>query len=459
MLEARYLCQLSQKLILGLLLSVFFSVIVIVNRDLIIDDAFITFQYARNFAEHFKPWYNLDPFYQGNGQTSLLWMLVLSVFNVFGIASEDIFYILNLILGYVLIYQFINHFFKTKNSIIEIIFKTVFLIFFCFWMGLNATHGLETLLSTVILLMFLKNWKNPNNYWSLLMLLVRPEFALYLVVWVLDSDFKHIKTFLRKVILASSAFILIAIFYLVFFDYYIPLPLVLKSQSSELNLVSIKVAIGYLVLYLPIILSLFKQKRYLFLAPLVFFILYYTFGINSYSGNIYIRYFFPLLAYFFFIDFKIKFNQWFFTLICTLSMLRMLDLGFNFNTDRKNVIIDNDGFMTSYGEMAKHIKPTDRVLIMDAGHVAYFTNAMVYDGLGLNDATMLLARKHNDSATYKKYVDDRKMNIVSVVSRERDRFVPREDSIFTYNSLNLKSKKLLYVFPLDNNYFLFVYQY
>lgn len=291
------------------------------------------------------------------------------------------------------------------------------------------------------------------------MLLVRPEFALYLVFWVLDSDFKEIKTFFRKVILASSAFILIAIFYLVFFDYYIPLPLVLKSQSSEFSLVSIKVAIGYLVLYMPIIVSLFKQKHYLFLAPLVFFILYYTFGINSYSGNIYIRYFFPLLAYFFFIDFKLKINQWFFTLLCTLSMLRMLDLGFNFNTDRKNVIIDNDGFMTSYGEMAKHIKPTDKVLIMDAGHVAYFTNAMVYDGLGLNDATMLLARKHNDSATYKNYVESRKMNIISVVSSEPDRFVPREDSTFTYNSLNLKSKKLLYVFPLDNHFFLFVYQY
>ena len=96
---------------------------------------------------------------------------------------------------------------------------------------------------------------------------------------------------------------------------------------------------------------------------------------------------------------------------------------------------------------------------MDAGHVAYFTNATVYDGLGLNDATMLLARKHNDSVTYKKYVDDRKMNIISVVSREPDRFVPREDSTFTYNSLNLKSKKLLYVFPLDNHFFLFVYQY
>ncbi|SKC07798.1 hypothetical protein SAMN05660477_02821 [Soonwooa buanensis] len=459
MLESRYLFQNSHKLTLGILLSIFFSIIVILYRDLIIDDAFITFQYARNFAEHFKPWYNLDPFYQGNGQTSILWMLLLSLFNLFGVASEHIFYIINLFLGYFLIYQFVNFLFKDKLSLFEVIYKIAFLVFFSFWMGLNATHGLETLLSTVILLMFLKNWKKPNNYWSLLMLLVRPEFALYLVFWVLDSDFKEIKTFFRKVILASSTFILIVIFYLVFFDYYIPLPLVLKSQSSEFSLVSIKVAIGYLVLYMPIIVSLFKQKRYLFLAPLVFFILYYTFGINSYSGNIYIRYFFPLLAYFFFIDFKLKINQWFFTLICTLSMLRMLDLGFNFNTDRKNVIIDNDGFMTSYGEMAKHIKPTDKVLIMDAGHVAYFTNAMVYDGLGLNDATMLLARKHNDNATYKNYVESRKMNIISVVSSEPDRFVPREDSTFTYNSLNLKSKKLLYVFPLDNHFFLFVYQY
>ncbi|QIG88912.1 hypothetical protein G6R40_04160 [Chryseobacterium sp. POL2] len=459
LITAKYTFPAKGKLILGLLLSIFFSVIVILNRDLVIDDAFITFQYAKNFAEHFKPWYNLDPFYQGNGQTSVLWMLVLSVFNVFGIASEDIFYILNLILGYVLIYQFINHFFKTKNSIIEIIFKTVFLIFFCFWMGLNATHGLESLVSTMVLLMFLKNWKNPNNYWSLLMLLVRPEFGVYLVFWVLDSDFKQTKTFVRKLILAASSFALIALFYLSFFDYYIPLPFILKSQSTAYGLVGVKVFIGYLLLFAPIIISLFKEKRYLFLAPLLFFIFYYTFSINSYSGGIYVRYFFPLMVYFLFINFKIKFNKWIFASICMLSILRMLDLSFNFYENKNNVIIDNQGFVTSYGEMTKRIKPTDKVLIMDAGHVAYFSDAMVYDGLGLNDATMLLARKNKDSLGYRKYVESRNINIVSVVSSEPDRFVPRHDSTFTYESLHLKSKKILYVFPLDNHYFLFVYQY
>lgn len=459
MLESRYFFQTNNKIILGILLSIFFSIIVLLYRDLIIDDAFITFQYARNFAEHFKPWYNLDTFYQGNGQTSILWMLVLSLFNLGGIASEDIFYVINLFLGYFLIYQFVNYLFKEKLSLFEILYKIAFLVFFSFWMGLNATHGLETLLSTLVLLMFLKNWKKPNNYWSLLMLLVRPEFALYLVFWVLDSDFKQVKILIRKVVLAAGAFLLIAMFYLIFFDYYIPLPLVLKTQSGDINFIGIKVLIGYFVLYTPILINLYGQKKYFFIAPFLFFLFYYTFGLNSYSGGIYIRYFFPLLAYFFFIDFKIIINKWFFTFICCLSMLRMLDLSFNFFNNKNNVIIDNEGFITGYGEMAKHIKPTDKVLIMDAGHVAYFTNATVYDGLGLNDATMLLARKHNDSVTYKKYVDDRKMNIISVVSREPDRFVPREDSTFTYNSLNLKSKKLLYVFPLDNHFFLFVYQY
>lgn len=40
----------------------FFTMIVLLYRNLIIDDAFTTFQYAKSFAEHFKPWYNLDHF-------------------------------------------------------------------------------------------------------------------------------------------------------------------------------------------------------------------------------------------------------------------------------------------------------------------------------------------------------------------------------------------------------------
>jgi len=96
---------------------------------------------------------------------------------------------------------------------------------------------------------------------------------------------------------------------------------------------------------------------------------------------------------------------------------------------------------------------------MDAGHVAYFSSATVYDGYGLNDATMLLTRKNKDSSGYKNYVDERKINIVSVVSKDSVRFDPRIDSDFTYKSLNLHNKKLLYRFPLDHNFYLFVYQY
>ena len=96
---------------------------------------------------------------------------------------------------------------------------------------------------------------------------------------------------------------------------------------------------------------------------------------------------------------------------------------------------------------------------MDAGHVAYFSPATVYDGYGLNDATMLLASKHSDSATYRNYVDTRKINIVSVVSKDSLTFNPRIDSGFTYKSLNLQNKKLLYKLPMDSNFYLFVYQY
>jgi len=453
------------QLALTSLLCLFFAIFVILNKDLIIDDAYITFQYSRNFAEHLKPWYNLDAFYQGNGQTSLLWMWILSVLNFFGLKSEHSFYIANLIIGFFLIHQSVSLSLKEKKIAVKL-FRIGFTLFFTYWLALNSTHGLETVLATIVLFLFLKNWKKHNNPYSVFLILVRPEFGIFLLFWFLDSDFRQTRQIIAKLIYSSAGVVIFALFYLIFYDFYIPLPFILKSSFSTYTLPYIIVFLGRVLVFSPVIFSLILKRRFLFLAPLLFFLFFYSFNINSYSSGIYIRYFFPLMVYFLFADFNINFDNRYtktfhiiFFILFTGSLLRMIDLGSNFYQNKKDVIIDNKGFITGYGELAKKLKKTDKVLIMDAGHVAYFSSATVYDGYGLNDATMLLTRKNKDSSGYKNYVDERKINIISVVSKDSARFDPRIDSDFTYKSLNLHNKKLLYRFPLDHSFYLFVYQY
>ncbi len=450
---------------LTLILCFVFCVLVILNRTLIIDDAYITFQYSKNFADYLKPWYNLDSFYQGNGQTSLLWMWVLSVFNWMGLKSENIFYIINILIGIFLIIQSVSLILKEQKPLKKA-FRLIFSLFFTYWMALNSTHGLETILATFILFMFLKDWKNNRNPYSILLVLVRPEFGVFLLFWFLDTNFRQKKEIISKFVYSFSGILIFALFYLLFYKFYIPLPFILKSNFNTYSYLGIKVFLGRFILFSPVILTLFYKRNYFHLIPLVFLIFFYTFNINSYSSGIYIRYFFPLTAYFLTIDFDFssrnfytKATKFILSFVLIASSFRMIDLCTNFYNDRNGVITDNEGFYSSYGVLAKKLKKTDKVIIMDAGHVAYFSAATVYDGYGLNDATMLLARKHSDSAAYRNYVEARNINIVSVVSKDPLIFKPRIDSDFTFKSLNLNHKKLLYRLPMDSNFYLFVYQY
>lgn len=447
--------------ILWLIFCLGLTFLVVFNRNLVIDDAYITFQYAKNFAEYFKPWYNLDPEFQGNGQTSILWMLVWSLFNFFRWPSEQIFYLINLLLGYILIWKMTFRLFSEKGNWAEILLKIAVLAFFTFWLGLNATHGLETVLAAVVLFLVLEKWGAKTNWYVLLLPLVRPEFALVGFCWVLNSLTTSRQDLFYRFLLFSGSILLFAAFYLGFYDYYIPLPLILKSGFYINNLVVYQVFLGRLLVFIPVLFCLFKDKKYVFALPLVFFLFYYSFSVNSYSSGIYIRYFFPLMVYFISVHFsgiKKKSENVIFYVLMVFSVLRMVDLGGNFLEDRKSILIDNLGFKSSYGVLSKKLTSKDRVLVMDAGHVAYFSKATTYDGYGLNDATLLLATKTKDEKRYKAYVERKKINKIALVSKSGNAFDPRPDGEFPYKVLGLKNHKILAVLPMDRGFYLFVFK-
>ncbi len=444
----------SHKNILAVVLCCLFVILLYTFRGLIIDDAYITFNYAKNFATHFKPWYNLDPEFQGNGQTSLLWMWILAFFQLIGIKPEISFYFINAALGCFLISQFVKStFYISKKDIVGSFFYVALLSFFTYWLSLNASHGLETLLAGVLLYLFIKSWDKSYNYYALLLVLVRPEFALFNVVWVLDSQFFS-KAFFRKIAFSAAGFLIFASYYLVYFDFYIPLPLLLKSNFSSYSFAGIKVFIGYALVFSPIIYDYIKNKKYVEISPLVFLLFYYTFNVNSYSSGIYIRYLFPLMVYFFFI--KID-KALIFRILMALSVLRMGDLSFNFYEHTLGILDDNQGFEKSYGKIAKELTSRDRILVFDAGYTAYFTQAITYDGLGLNDATLLMAIRNKDCKTYHDYLERKNINYITLGSSTKTKFTARvEAERLVHDCLGLQNPTTIY--DLYSGYYLFVYK-
>ncbi len=421
--------------------------------DHIIDDSYITFQYVKNFSEHFRPWYNLDPEYQGNGQTSLLWLWTLTFFKWLGFRPEYSFYTINLFFGFYLIYQLvINQDFKL-TKIVRSVFSLGLCTFFTYWLSLNASHGLESVLAAVVLYLFLKNWDKTQNYWVILLPLVRPEFFIFAIFWIFDSK-KKFKVISKKSAITGLGVLAFALFYLVSFDFYIPLSLLHKS-ASVFSFAAVKVYIGYLVLFSPLLFQLFSQKKFFLLFPLIFLVYYYTFNIQSYSSGIYVRYLFPLMAYY--IVFKIE-EKAIFKIFMVMALIRMADISGNLHQSKKGVERDSAGLQTSYYLFSQSLKPTDNVIVIDAGYTAYHSKAKVYDGLGLNDATLLMARKNHDCNAYRNYIEKKEINIFAMPSINSTECVPiNPGQRIIFDCMQLKSKKPSRIYPMDKGYYLFEY--
>lgn len=454
------------KLILQLLFVALYVIVCVSAENLVIDDAYITFQYSKNFAEFGKPWYNLDPTFQGNGQTSILWMVLLSVIHFFGLKIEVFFLWLNIGFGSFLIIKLIDFLKFNVDKWFTNVFNLFLISFFVVWLFMNSIHGLETIFACFILFLFLANWDKTHNYFTLFLALVRPEFILFQAFWVLDTKFFS-ADFFRRFSMAFLGVLLFGLYYFVFFDYYILLPFLYKSEFKVYSLQQLIVYCGLLLVFLPAFISLFAKKKIFLLIPLNFLFFYYTFNVQSYSSGIFSRYYFPLMAIYFVVPvasirfrFFNNFAQISFKIVLIISVLRMIDLSNNFFQQRKNIAFENIGYYNSYKNLMSYLKPSDKVTINDAGFTAYFSNATCYDGVGLNDTTIMLSRKTKDSIAYRNYIKDKKINYISIGSLTQNEFTPRSEAEnFIFESLNLRAKIPFKVFPMDKGFYLFVYHF
>ncbi len=452
------------KFYLQLFFVAIYIILCISANDLVIDDAYITFQYAKNLAEFGKPWYNLDPYFQGNGQTSLLWMWILSIFQYIGLKQDIFFLLINIGLGSYLIIKLIDFLKFDKKNLLFSVFNATLLCFFTYWLFLNSLHGLETVLTAFVLYFFFKNWDNNENYYSLLLVLIRPEFLLFQIFWIFDTKIGT-RYFFKRMWISSIGLAIFCLYYFVFFDFYILLPFLFKSTFGTYTIPQFSVYLGMLLIFLMLCIALYNEKKFLILIPLNILLFYYTFNVQSYSSGIFARYYFPLLILYAVFG-KFSATYQFFNkpirlltkVILIFAVLRMVDLSNNFYHQKLQIAFENIGYYGSYKNLIKTLNPKDKVTISDAGFTAYFSDATCYDGVGLNDATIMLARKHNDRIAYRQYIINRHINVITLASVSPKQFVARsEPENFAYTSLHLEKYKPYKIFPMDKGFYLFVY--
>lgn len=444
----------------------FYFFLCITSANTIIDDAYISFNYAKNFSEHGKPWYNLDPYFQGNGQTSLLWMWILAVFNSFNCKPEFSFMWLNIGMGSFLIIKLVKLLTSGNQKIWLTLFNFSFACFFIYWLYLNSIHGLETVLAALTLYLFIKNWEKNNNYYALILTIVRPEFGLFLIFWVLRCKLFS-RDFFKRFFISFIGVAIFVVYYLLFFDYYLLLPLLYKSEFKEYTLAGVFVYLGILLIFIPVFITLFQWNKFSLLIAINLLIFYYIFNVRSYSSGIFYRYLFPLISLYLVFGISVwktsKYHTFFKAATYTFmvfAVFRMIDLSKNFHQQKKEILSTHPAFYKSYRNLIKLLKPEDKVTINDAGFAAYFSDATCYDGVGLNDATIMLARKNNDKKGYKNYIKRKKINYVSIGSTSKNQLKPRYGGEeFITESLNLEKFQPYQVFPMDRGFYLFVYKF
>ncbi|UOE37634.1 hypothetical protein [Chryseobacterium oryzae] len=454
-----------------LLFLIVFNLIFFLLWNYTMDDAFITFKYASNFADYFKPYYNLNSDFQGDGQTSFLWFIVLTIPFLLKISPIIFYNIVNYCLSIVLLYTFSKNPLEISNQRwVNIIFKYFGGVFFSILLAINAKHGLETILYIYVLFLLLKNWNSKNNLgtlFSVLIFLIRPEGIVFSGIYAL-SLWRNKKIFWKNAFIVAGSLALFIGYKIYFFNELIPLPFMFKSAVS-LDKGDFVYFILFTALFFPIIFHSWKNKKYFYIFPLLFFLVYYAFGMERIMGTGY-RFSFPLLAYLLIpienkLD-KISVSKKYikiFEIAYIGSFLIVMMAFFRVIFFEMNSIIEyTKGMENAHIKIGKSLSknPNSKIFVSDAGAIAYYSKADCYDTFGLNDALFLKYRKDNNWKAYFNHADKINADYLILLSETPDVYTPKKELDFEnklYKHYNLHIKDLHIQRKFGDNYYVQVY--
>jgi hypothetical protein len=440
-------------------------------KNTFLDDSYITLTYSKHFFEEGKPWYNTIDTVQGNGQTSIIWMLMQSLF--FNFKTINPIYINKFVSFLLILSVFFTLFngFKKQETLFIKLFSIFFILFFSFWSALNISHGLETIFYATTLFYYFKYRNRKVGYFfAFLLPLIRPEAMIVSLSFVLETKIFSKLFFYRILCVAASVFTFL--FYTIYYyNVWIPLPFLLKN-IHEFTPEKIKNCLIVLAVFAPIIVYVMRdfKTKFVFYFPLFFFIIYYSFFIDEVM-NFFDRYHFPLFMYFvyFLIDEKHIFSR-FKLLKYGAFLISVVGFFYYFDYNNQQKIFythtyaigmkNGPEFIGKYFKnKSKEENKKFKIINSDAGAVAYFSDCYLYDTWGLNNATLLFEKKEKNWSGYLKYLENIKPNYIVLISRESNTFVPRLDfEERIYNYFSLSSQTPILVRKFSEQYYYFIYK-
>ncbi len=461
----------NYKVLIFIFLSLVpFLYIIMSLKNTFLDDAYITLTYSKHFFEYGKPYYNISDTVQGNGQTSVFWMLLQSFFfNFKSINPVLVNKIISSICALIILFYSYKAFLKAKN-LFSTALNVLFLLFLSIWSALNVSHGLETIIYSLALFLFLK-LRNTKFIYLIVFLLpfIRPEALVFVIVFIFDTNF-FTKEFFKRVIWSCLCIICYISYFAIYYDVLIPLPFILKN-SRNFSFIKIENFFIVSLIFTPLWYFLLNNKRRLKLyLPLIFFLIYYSFFIDEVM-NTFDRYRFPLMMYFLFfllnekyeIDCENKFMKF-----CMIISMFFIGKSLIILNNKKNIYkyIYSVGMENGPKYIGKflHEKSLEEkrklnIINSDAGAIAFFSDCNLYDTWGLNNANLLLYKKNNDWISYLKYLKTSNPDYIILISKSDKEYIPNlkfEEKIYSY--FNLSSKIPISKRKFENQYYYFIYK-
>ncbi len=395
---------------LGIILIILIFHIFYFNFDHPIDDAYISFRYAKNLIKGYGLVYN--PGEHVEGYTNLLWVLLVAPFIFLGFDPGIISQILSIILACLTV---ITTFFTAKRLIgsIGAFAGVLFLVFnssFIIWI----TGGLETTLFGFLLILstffFFKEKLSLSGFIFALSCLTRPEGLLFVFIvtcfLLAKRNIKGICLFLLPFLLIFSSSLLFRFFYYhellpnTFYAKVIPSSLQYQQGVSYTKWFSITNLGIFSIFFFAFLFNYIKALWALYLLVSLFLFSFYIIFVGGDSFPCF-RFYAPLIPLFSLLigaSFKeslciLKKKAEILSVLPVIAFILLLHHATFSKASNSN---QNRDYIPAYERVEKGRKeigiwflknlPKDtKIALGPAGIIPYYTNFYTIDMLGLND--------------------------------------------------------------------------
>ncbi len=392
------------------------------------EDALILYRYALNLAESGEIVFNIND-KPTEGATDFLWMVALSVLAIFKLDPFLSSLVISSLCFFAILKIFYENIYKENNLYFYILF--VFLFLNTGQVIGSSLYGFSTLIFCSIgFLMYVYAFRGNFKIWSLFSIifcLFRPEGLIFFLpsIFIAFQNVKSKNEFYNFSIYFTLVLISGLIYFYwryLYFDNFLPLPLIIKQYGGELSITRFFATISqltstfFIALIIPIIIFLIKSKKEFYrlnnryfssFIIIIFSCLLYIFSLSTgyQSQNIFFRYFAPIYFIVFLISMyslSTLIDKRYLFILCSIILIAgSIDnsnlLNRIFNIEDRKIYNPTTKIFSEFSEksFAKHPivavanslkgnKEVENIMVTEAGVLPLVTKFHTYDLVGLN---------------------------------------------------------------------------